>query len=533
MDFLTQLNSSKAAVRKKALQMIVDGAAESKESNLQKTEIISAVLAKLDDPSIIVQRQAVKTLSVLGLEQAIEQLKILFKTADDQQLKNLALSAVRRIEIEAQKRKTGQIEWNLAEYVFSVSDFVDYINALLCQEIVKIKGEASGISIFRDQIVYFTLKDANSTVNCWFLKHYQYQWGVELQEGIEIIVKVKPQVSPKSGRFGLRVLEMSLSGEGSLRQALSKLKRQLESEGLFDESRKRPLPFLPRNIGLITGENSAAYSDFIKVLQARIGGINIYFAPVRVQGVGSIAEICGALRYFNNNNSVDLIVLTRGGGSLEDLQSFNSEEVARAVFSSSIPIAAAVGHEKNWSLAELAADLRASTPSNAAELIAPHHKELIRSVNTWRGLCRQYFSQFMRAKQQAVFNQVNIINNVFKQRIAYHHNLLNSLKIYFDNFTRAFVQKQEAVKALEAGLLSNFGKYCNLKKEAYESLYKLLLSYSPKHVLKRGYSVVKFGEKIVKSAQDVKTGQDITVWPYKGVIISNVKSTIRRVGGQT
>lgn len=527
MNLLAKLNNSKAAVRKKTLQMIADGAAESIliESNYSKTEIISAVLARLNDQSIIVQRQAVKTLSVLGLKAAPDELKILFKTADDQQLKNLALSAVKRIEIEAQKRKTGQIEWNLAEYVFSVSDFVDYINALLNREIVKIKGEASDISFFREQIVFFNLKDADSTVSCWFPKNCQYQWGVELQEGIEIIVKVKPQVSPKSGRFGLRVLEMSLSGEGSLRRALEKLRLQLESEGLFDDSRKRPLPFLPRNIGLITGENSAAYSDFVKVLQARIGGINIYFAPVRVQGAGSIAEICGALQYFNNNNSVDLIVLTRGGGSLEDLQSFNSEEVARAVFSSSIPIAAAVGHEKDWSLAELAADLRASTPSNAAELIAPHRQELMRSLTAWSGLCRQYFNQSMRAKQQAVFNQVNVINNVFKQRIAYHHNLLNSLKIYFDNFARAHVQKQEAVKALEAGLLSNFGKYCSLKKEAYESLYKLMLSYSPRHVLKRGYSVVKLGEKIVKSAQDVKIGQEITVWPYQGRIISNVKST--------
>lgn len=531
MDLLAKLNNSKAAIRKKALQMIADGAAESIliESNQSKTEIISAVLAKLNDPSITVQRQAVKTLSVLCLEQTLDQLKILFKTTDDKQLKNLSLAAVRRIEIESQKRKAGQIEWNLAEYVFSVSDFVDYINALLGQEIVKIKGEASDISIFREQIVFFSLKDADSTVNCWFPKNYQFQWGVELQEGVEIIVKVKPQLSPKSGRFGLRVLEMSLSGEGSLRRALSKLKHQLESEGLFDESRKRPLPFLPRNVGLITGENSAAYSDFIKVLQARIGGINIYFAPVRVQGAGSIAEICGALQYFNNNNRVDLIVLTRGGGSLEDLQSFNSEEVARAVFSSAIPIVAAVGHEKDWSLSELAADLRASTPSNAAELIAPHRQELMRSVNIWLGLCRQYFSQFMRAKQQAVFNQVNIINNVFKQRIAYHHNLLNSLKIYFDNFTRAYVQKQEAVEAMRAGLLSNFGKYCNLKKQAYESLYKLVLSYSPRHVLKRGYSVVKLGEKIVKSSRQVKSGDEIVVWPWEGKIkaqISNVKSTI-------
>jgi exodeoxyribonuclease VII large subunit len=518
-QLLDDLNNPRAAVRNKALQEI----SQVEIKKTQKEAAVKAVLAKLTDLSITVQRQAIKTLSTLGLADTPDELKILFKTSEDSKLKTLILSCIRRIKIEAQRSKTGEIEWQIDDYVFSVSDFVSYINALLNQEIVRIKGEVSDISVFRESLVFFSLKDRESVVNCWFPKSYQYRWGVELQEGVEVVIKVKPQVSPRSGRFALRVLEMSLSGQGALRLALEKLKAKLEKQGLFDPSRKRPLPWLPRNIGLITGENSAAYSDFIKVLGARMGGLNIYFAPVRVQGVGSIAEICRAIAYFNTQ-PIDLIVLTRGGGSLEDLQAFNSQEVTRAVFSSQIPIVVAVGHEKDWSLAELAADLRASTPSNAAELIVPPCEELAASVSSWVKNSEQRINQLIQNRKQSLCHHLNIINNNIKQRITHHHNLLKSLNIYFNNFVQDYRQKQLSQIRLEAALLSNFQNYYSLKKQGFESIYKLLLSYSPREVLKRGYSVVKLGQKIVKSAQDVKTGDEIKIWPYEGIIISEVKN---------
>jgi len=516
-----QLNSSLAIDRKKALQKL--GQQDIKSG--YKEKIIKLVLEKLDDSSITVKRQAIKTLTLLSLQKVPDKLKILFKTSKDKKLQNLILSAIRRIELEEQKRQTGEIEWNLTDYVFSVSDFVDYINALLKLEIVQIKGEVSEVKNFRDQLVFFTLQDKESVISCWFPTTYQYKWNIELAEGLEVVVKVQPQVSKRSGRFGLKVLEMSLSGEGALALALKRTRTKLKAEGLFQKERKRALPWMPKRIGLITAENSAAYSDFIKVLKARMGGIKIFFAPVKVQGVGSIQEILGAINYFNQKVlELDLIVLTRGGGGLEDLQSFNSEEVVRAVFSSKIPIVVAVGHEKDWSLAELAADLRASTPSNAAELIVPERVELLRQLNFAITFLNRAVEQSIKEKKQAVFNWVNFINNQISVKLQYHHNLIDHLKIYLENFYQDYHQKRQLLKIKINQLFNIFeNNYAN-KRQSFNALYQLLLSYSPKHILKRGYSVVKFGNKIIKQAGNLKTGDKITIWPFKGRIKSRVET---------
>jgi exodeoxyribonuclease VII large subunit len=512
---LQKITSSKATDRILALKKI----ARMDFDEHQREEIISSVIECLNDNSITVARQAVQTISRLGLTTPPEELKILAHSVQDSKLKTLSIATIRRIELEQKRVETGAIEWNMDEYVFSVGDFLVFINALLSHEIVYIKGEVFDVRVFRDNLVFFSLKDAEGVVNCWFPRAHQYQWGVELSEGIEVVVKVKPQVSPKSGRFGLRVLELKLSGEGSLRLALERLKTKLEAEGLFDESRKRPLPFLPEKIGLITGENSAAYSDFVKVLQARMGGITVHYAPVRVQGVGSIGEICGAIEFFNSTSSpVDLLVLTRGGGSLEDLQSFNSEEVTRAVFSSKIPIVVAVGHEKDWSLAERAADLRASTPSNAAELIVSNRIDLQELCDRCVNSCDQRVRRMVADAKRSVFTSVSAINTAFSRRLQHHYQLFRMLDVHFMSFVRVYEQKRRSFDEMAPRVLYNFEKYYSLKSQRFLELDKLLQSFSPKNVLKRGYSVVKAGGKIVKSADEVKRGDEIEVWPYKGSI---------------
>jgi len=519
---LLELKDARAANRKSALKKIGSIKITSRD---KKEEVVDRVIETLDDSSVIVARQAVQTLALLGISKVPDELKILYHTTEDQKTKTLILSTIRRIELEQHRKKTGEVEWNMDDFVFSVSDFIGYINELLRGEVVSIKGEVSDINIFRESLVFFTLKDSDGVLNCWFPRASQYKWNVELSDGMEIVVKVRPQVSPRSGRFGLRVLEMSLSGEGSLRLALKKRKEELKQEGLFDPARKRQLPFLPEQIGLISGEDSAAYSDFVKVLAARMGGININFAPVLVQGVRSIAEICGAIRYFNEDRdpSPDLIVLTRGGGSLEDLQSFNSEEVSRAVFSSRIPIVVAVGHEKDWSLAELAADLRASTPSNAAELITPNRGELRSTLQYFVESTDHSFDRLIIAKKNSIASAINLINSKMQGTFAKCYRVIDSLQIYFSSFMREYDQKKSELDKRQSEILPYFQKYYRLRRDQFTTVFKLLRSYSPKNTLKRGYSVVKSGDRIIKSAKDVQRGEKIEVYPYSGKITGEVR----------
>lgn len=514
-----QLNSKKASERTQALKLLITSAHIGKE---ERTQIIQAVLPSLSDSSVAVVRQALKALQFLRLEKIPRELLVLAQASEVSKIVAQSLALIRRIQIEEKIRAKGEVEWKMDQYVFSVSDFVLYINALLSNELVQIKGEVFEVKPFREQVVFFTLKDASAVVRCWFLFAHQYKWNLELADGMEIVIKGKPQVSPKNGGFALKVLEMRLSGEGSLKLALERLKKQLESQGLFDVSRKRHLPFLPEKIGLITGENSAAYSDFVKVARDRMGGLDIYFAPVRVQGVGSISEICGAINYFNTVEKVDAIVLTRGGGSLEDLQSFNSEEVTRAVFSSRIPILVAVGHEKDWSLAELAADLRASTPSNAAELIIPNKNELLASIASSRFLAEQKFEQFISERTGAVGNALNIIQGNFNHRLGFYRSLIDSLAVHFSGFIRMRERKRNEFFEAQKRVLLNFDKYYTLKRHALSEMTKLINSYSPKNTLKRGYSVVKIGASLVRSSEDVPLGAEIAIYPYKGRIDGRV-----------
>ncbi|OGY76711.1 MAG: exodeoxyribonuclease VII large subunit [Candidatus Jacksonbacteria bacterium RIFOXYC2_FULL_44_29] len=524
-EITAALDDRHAMVRKSTLQKL----ALTKWDSAQLPLVREQVLIRLADSSVMVQRQAVKTLLSLKLEAAPDELLVLMTTTEDQTLRTLIRSTLRRIQLRGERAEGVLEERKDVEYIFSVSDFILYLNQLLSQEIVRIKGEVSEIKTFRDNLVFFSLRDAAGVVNCWFPKNYQYQWGVELQDGLEVVAKVKPQISAKSGRFGLRVLELTLCGAGSLKMALEKITRKLEAEGLFAAERKRRLPFLPDQIGLITGDDSAAYSDFVKVLLARMGGTKVHFAPVRVQGVGSIAEICGAIKYLNNlepagpGSRLDVIVLTRGGGSLEDLQSFNSEEVTRAVFSSTMPIVAAVGHEQDWSLAELAADLRASTPSNAAELLIPDRLSLLNELDSRVKFCRQSFDHLIGLRRQSVSDLVKELAGSLERRITYYNGLINSLNFHFQSLIRKWSQAQASFTLYQTGLLSNFENYYRLKKHRFQALYQLLLSYSPRAVLKRGYSVVKIGAQILKSASQAKVGEEINIYPYEGEIKSEVK----------
>lgn len=254
--------------------------------------------------------------------------------------------------------------------IYSVTDFVAICNQVLDVSFgsMQIQGEVSQFKISKGKWVYFDLRDDYSSVR--FFGNV-YQLPAPLEDGMKIVVRGTPRLHEKYG-FSITIQSIQLKGEGTIKKASQLLELKLEKEGLFAPERKRPLPYPPTRVGLITSSESAAYADFVKILNSRWGGIEIELCDVQVQGEKAVGQIQAAINHLNAVATlVDVIVITRGGGGLEDLQAFSAEGVTRAVAGSRIPTLVAIGHEIDISLAERAADMRASTPSNAAERLTP------------------------------------------------------------------------------------------------------------------------------------------------------------------
>ncbi|HSC38637.1 MAG TPA: exodeoxyribonuclease VII large subunit, partial [Chitinophagaceae bacterium] len=261
----------------------------------------------------------------------------------------------------------------------SVSEFVALLNQTLeyAYPSIVVQGELANFKVSKNRWAYFDLRDETASVRFFGTV---YQLPGPLEDGMVLAVKGTPKLHPLYG-FSVTVQSMEPTGEGSIKKAAALLEAKLKAEGLFESSRKRSLPFPPKSIGLITSAESAAYRDFIKVITARWGGLEINLIDVQVQGEPAPAQIVAAITQLNQMASPpDVLVITRGGGSAEDLQAFSTEQVTRAVAASRIPTVVAIGHEVDVSLAELAADQRASTPSNAAELLVPSRRAVLKQL---------------------------------------------------------------------------------------------------------------------------------------------------------
>ena len=266
------------------------------------------------------------------------------------------------------------------EVKFSVSEFLSAVNQTLeyAYSSVVIEGEVSGFKVNQGKWVFFDLKDEESSISC-FMPLFQLR--IPLEDGMKIVIRGMPKIT-KWGKFSLTVKQMMPVGEGNIKKAFELLKKKLEKEGLFDVARKRPIPENLHKIGVISSTQAAGYADFCKIINARWGGLEILTAHTQVQGVGAPDQIIRALKYFNERTDVDIIAIIRGGGSADDLAVFNDEGLARAIFSSRIPVITGIGHEVDESLADLTADVRASTPSNVAEMLTPDRQAEINRVKS-------------------------------------------------------------------------------------------------------------------------------------------------------
>jgi exodeoxyribonuclease VII large subunit len=367
------------------------------------------------------------------------------------------------------------------EVELTVSDFVALHNQILEYALpnVTVVGELANFRVSKNRWVYFDLKDDTASVR-FFGTVYQLSGPVE--DGMLLKVRGTPRLHPQYG-FSINVLSMQPAGEGAIRKAFDLLQEKLIKEGLFDPARKRPLPYPPERIGIITSSESAAYTDFIKIIGARWMGLDIILADVQVQGEAAPGQIVQAIVELNAMaEPPEVLVITRGGGSSDDLWAFSTEQVTRAVAASRIPTLVAIGHEVDISLAELAADQRASTPSNAAELLTPDKRETIASLKLARQTLAKNLAHSLRTSQQ-----------LLRQ---YRHEL-----------------ESETMQAL------------NRQRQRLQLRKQMLDLLNPVVILRRGYAIVHDAAtgQVLRSVKRTKTNQKLDIQLSDGTVRADVQ----------
>ncbi len=372
----------------------------------------------------------------------------------------------------------------------SVSAFLDILNETLgfAYPEVTVEGEVSGYKVNQGKWAFFDIKDEEGTLPCFLPVYLQ---KVPLEDGMTVRVTGTPKLL-KWGRFSFTVKSFELAGEGELQRAFQLLRAQLSREGLFDVKRKRLLPTFPKRIGLVTSVTSAAYEDFVKILGQRWGGLEIFAADTVVQGKTAPDSIVAALGQLNQlSQPVDVIAVIRGGGSLEDLAAFSTEPVVRAIAASRTPVISGVGHEIDTSLADLAADVRATTPTNAAQLIVPDRREVSAKIEHLSS------STQLRWERQLV----NLVNRIERAQA----NLIR-----FIDTPRAIVDQSEMQ------ILQHYQARVAAISNQVGSLTRLLAGLDPTATLKRGYAIVKREGRVLRDAAQAAGGDALVIQLAKG-----------------
>lgn len=349
---------------------------------------------------------------------------------------------------------------------FSVSEAIAYVNQTLeyAYPSITIEGEVSSFKLNQNKFVFFDIKDQTGILNCFMMA---FQLRVPVEDGMKVRITARPKLTDK-GRFSLTVRDIKPVGQGSLKRAFELLKEKLDKEGLFAPERKRPLPYLPKRVGVISSTSAAGYSDFVKIISERWGDVELIVAHTQVQGIEAPRQIVRALAHFNEMaDPVETIAIIRGGGSADDLSAFNDEPLVRAIAASRIPTIVGVGHEVDISLADLAADVRAATPSNAAQILVPDRQEIVRQLS---GIVRS---------------------------------MTGRVSLLYDEQTRVLEELREL---LSIKVTNSYER----TRDRYVQLAAILGQLDPRKALSRGYALVfdaehkPLGNKVVESGQTIQ-----------------------------
>ena len=384
---------------------------------------------------------------------------------------------------------------NYESMAISVSQLNSYIKDKIADDEylnnVLVKGEISNFKNHYTGHMYFTLKDENSLIKCIMFKSYAQRLDFMPKDGMKVFVVGGVSVFERDGVYQIYVKAMQEDGVGVLYKKYEELKQRLEQEGYFDESHKQKIPLMPKTIGVLTSQTGSVIRDIINVSTRRNPNVNIRLFPVPVQGEGAAEKIADGIRFMNDNKLADVLILARGGGSLEDLWPFNEEIVAHAIYNSEIPIISAVGHETDFSISDFVADLRAPTPSAAAELAVPDVYELKQKINTYQNRLR--LSLIKKVEIMKLRYEKCMSSRVFKEPLR--------------NVNDSYLKIDSYVKRLE-NIISVKQKE---ERTKYVELVAKLDALSPLKTLTRGFSITEKNNKIVKSAKDLKTGDKIAV----------------------
>ena len=395
----------------------------------------------------------------------------------------------------------------MAQNVLSITQLNEYIrnrldnDPLLGQ--VAVRGEISNYKMYPSGHHYFTLKDEGSALKCVMFKGNAMRLRFRPENGMKVIAMGKVTVYPRDGAYQLYCTAMAMDGVGDLYAAFEQLKKRLAAEGLFDPVHKKPLPAFPGTIGIVTSSAGAAVHDMLRILNKRYPLSKVRLLPVRVQGVEAPGEIAAAIQYANRHKLADLLIVGRGGGSIEDLWAFNDERVAYAIYNSEIPVISAVGHEPDVTISDFVADLRAATPSNAAELAVPDQDALRQNLDSMSAAMATALNRQIKAARQHL--------NVLSQSPA-----LRSPTGYIE-------QREKGLELLKNRLISAQNQSIQRKNARYIAAVSKLDAMSPLKVLTRGYSMAQnSGGEVIRSVSQVERGERITISLSDGKVSATV-----------
>ena len=395
----------------------------------------------------------------------------------------------------------------MAQQVLSITQINEYIRGkmdsdqLLNQ--VAVRGEISNYKLYPSGHHYFTLKDEGAALKCVMFKGNAMRLRFRPENGMKVIAMGKISVFPRDGAYQLYCTNMAMDGVGDLYTAFEQLKKKLAAQGLFDPAHKKPIPKYPGTIGIVTSSAGAAVHDMLRILRKRYPLTQVKLLPVRVQGVEAPGEIAAAIRYANHHQLADLLIVGRGGGSIEDLWAFNDERVAYAIYESRIPVISAVGHEPDVTISDYVADLRAATPSNAAELAVPDQDALGQTLDAMSAAMATALTRQLKSARQ-------------------HLNVLSASPA-LKSPTGYLEQKQKTLELLKNRLISAQNQNINRKSARYVALTAKLDAMSPLKVLTRGYAMAQTEDgDVLRSVEHVDLGQRITVSLNDGTISATV-----------
>jgi len=449
--------------------------------------------------------------------------------------------------------KVKQFELNLApeRKIWSVAELTARISGVLASQFSNlwVEGEVSNYRPAQSGHLYFTLKDAKAQVRCVCFRTQAMRLKFRPEDGLKIIVRGSISVYEPRGEYQIYVENIEPMGLGALQLAFEQLKKRLEAEGLFSAARKKPLPLLPNRIGLITSPRGAAVRDVVRILRRRFSNVHLTVFPVRVQGEGSAEEIVKALKFFNQKKLADVLILARGGGSLEDLWSFNEEAVARAIAASTIPVISGIGHETDFTIADFVADVRASTPSAAAELVVQTRREFDKNIAELRSALAEQMRYRILVLSRRVHElsarrgfrrPLDLLRQQRQRADEMTSRLALGLRAQLEKSRRRFTAAHLRIMSFDfrariaafrlrlekrgAELSVRAERLLRAKRERLDRLRLQLEERGPLRVLERGYAIATDAAgNVLREVTQVALGDSVAIQLHRGRLTTEVK----------